>query len=66
MYFTVGRTANGQLWVRQMGNNHEILNHSEGYASWAGAKNVIEVVKAQAASATVWDVTTNPPTQLNV
>ncbi|WP_217923764.1 YegP family protein [Miltoncostaea oceani] len=56
MYFEIV-TASGGYRVRIRGGNHEIMFTSEVYVAKASAYNAIAVVKAGAASASVYDRT---------
>jgi uncharacterized protein YegP (UPF0339 family) len=60
MYFDIHRkTANvsQRYWWVARGNNHEILCHSEMLSSKQACINAIRVIKAGAATASVYDET---------
>jgi uncharacterized protein YegP (UPF0339 family) len=56
MYFEIV-TASGGYRVRIRGGNHEIMFVSEVYTYKSSARNAIDVVKANAYSAAVYDRT---------
>ncbi len=59
IYIRKGVNASGTAyyWVTLVGLNNERLMMSETYASKASAQNVVSVIKANAASAIVYDLT---------
>jgi uncharacterized protein YegP (UPF0339 family) len=57
MYFVIRRNSAGQYWWRGVANNNEILCASELMTSKAACLNGINVVKAEAADAPVYDKT---------
>ncbi len=56
MYFEILAATGGYFW-RIRGGNHEILAHSEVLATKATCRNAIDVVKAEARNAPVYDRT---------
>jgi uncharacterized protein YegP (UPF0339 family) len=57
MYFVIRRNSAGQYWWRAVGGNNEILCASELMTSKAACLKGINVVKAGAANAPVYDKT---------
>jgi uncharacterized protein YegP (UPF0339 family) len=57
VYFVIRRNTAGQYWWRGVGDNNEILCASELMTSKAACHNGINVVKAEAATARVYDKT---------
>ena len=55
MYFTINRSTTGQYFVRLVGDNHEVLAHSEQYRAKASAENAVRVIKGQAGNGRVID-----------
>jgi uncharacterized protein YegP (UPF0339 family) len=56
MYFTI-EAASGGYRARIFGGNHELIFLTEVYVHKAGAQNAVNVVKARAATAPVYDRT---------
>ena len=54
MYFEIV-SASGGFRANIKGNNHELVFQTEVYEGKAGAENAIDMVKTEAASATVQD-----------
>ncbi len=57
MYFTINRSSTSQYFVQLVGDNHEVLAHSEQYRAKASAENAIRVIKSEAAGGRVIDRT---------
>jgi uncharacterized protein YegP (UPF0339 family) len=57
MYFVIRRTSAGQYWWRAVGDNNKILAASETMTSKAACEHGIDVVKAEARFAPVYDRT---------
>lgn len=57
MYFVIRKNAAGKFWWRAVGGNNEIMAASELMDSKQSCQRAIDVVKAEAASATVHDKT---------
>jgi uncharacterized protein YegP (UPF0339 family) len=57
MYFTIA-TASGGYRARAYGDNHEQMMISEVYTTKQSAQHAIDVIKAQASRAAVYDRTT--------
>jgi uncharacterized protein YegP (UPF0339 family) len=57
MYFVIRRNSAGQYWWRAVGDNNKILAASETMSSKAACQHGINVVKAEAAYAKVYDKT---------
>ena len=59
MHFTIMRSTDGQYYWKITGGNYETIAVSETYTSKASAQHAIEVVRAQAAKASVLDISDN-------
>lgn len=58
MYFSIIKSArNQQYYFNIKSANHEIIAQSEGYVSMQGAVNAINVIKAHAYAAPIYDHT---------
>ena len=57
MYFTIGDTSNGGFRARAFGDNHEELMISQVYTTKQSARAGIDLIKAEAPSARVHDLT---------
>ncbi|MFN0073766.1 MAG: YegP family protein [Chloroflexota bacterium] len=57
MYFTIRRTKDNQYYWRAVGDNNEIMAHSEPMKQKQSCRDAIDVVKAEAATAKVYDKT---------
>ena len=55
MKFYIERSTNYQYYFRIVADNHETLCHSETYTSKQSAKNAIDIIKREAATALVID-----------
>lgn len=54
MYFEILEAAGGGYFARIRGGNNEIMFSSQVYTTKASARHACEVVKASAASATIY------------
>jgi uncharacterized protein YegP (UPF0339 family) len=55
VYFAIRRSKDGQYWWRAVGDNNEIMAASEPMTTRQSCEHAIQVVKAQAAAASVRD-----------
>lgn len=63
MYFAINKANNGEFYYRIVGGNYETMAVSETFTSKASAESAINVIKRDAASATILDMTVkSPPT----
>ena len=53
----VHKSSNGQFFVRLVSSNGNILGHSETYVAKADAVHCAALIKAQAGSAVIQDLT---------
>jgi uncharacterized protein YegP (UPF0339 family) len=57
MWFDVRKTRLGEYWWRAVASNGEPLGHSEMYRRKADCQHAVNILKREAASATVYDET---------
>lgn len=57
MYFTIRKNKDGKFWWRAVGDNNEIMAASELMSAKSSCSEAIEVIKAEAATAKVFDKT---------
>lgn len=57
MYFVIRKNSSGQSWWRAVGDNNEIMAASELMTSKKACRDAIAVVKTEAATAAVFDKT---------
>lgn len=57
MHFSIWKSKDDKYYWEAMGDNHETMAVSETYTAKASAKHAIEVIKAEAADASVLDHT---------
>ena len=57
MHFSIYRSRDGQFYWEARGGNYETMAVSETYTSKASAEHAIDVVKREAADASVLDMT---------
>ncbi len=62
MKFQIFKGSDGKYYWRGRGNNGEPLCHSEGYNQKSSALHTINVVKSEAASAPIEDLTQSQAT----
>jgi uncharacterized protein YegP (UPF0339 family) len=55
MHFTIWRSRDGQYYWEAVGDNNETMAVSETYGAKASAQHAIDVIRREAADATVLD-----------
>jgi len=57
MYFTIRKNKDGQFWWRAVGDNNKIMAASELMNAKSSCQDAIDVIKAEAKGAGVYDKT---------